>query len=106
MSRVFSVYFDGVHDDVLSHGRVESDLADCAVDFPVTEAVASESDGRARLDATDIGFVHCDPNLHLRQVLGDEKEARSVKAGDHGLSNVHTAVDDHSFDRGLDGAEI
>src|SRR6266576_385083 len=76
MSRVFSVYFDGVHDDVLSHGRVEADLADCAVEFPVTEAVASESDGRARMDATEICiFVR---SLAMRKRLGALKLATTV----------------------------
>ena len=45
-----------------------------------------------------------DPDLHPGQVLGDQKEAGGVEAGDDGLADVDPPVDDDPFDRRDDGA--
>ena len=73
---------------------------------PAGKCVAGERHGRAGHDPADIGFVHRHPDLHLRQVLGDQKQARCIETGHHGLADVHAPVNDDAFDRRLDGAEI
>ena len=93
-----------VGDDVLRHRGVQADLAHLAVKHLAGEGVHGERDGLAGMDVADVGLVDGHPDLHPRQVLGDQEQARRVQAGDHGLADVDAAVDDDALDRRLDGA--
>ena len=52
----------------------------------------------------DVGLVDRHPDLHPRQVLGDQEQAGGVEAGDDRLADVHAAVDDHAVHRRGDRA--
>ena len=56
------------------------------------------------LDLAYVGLVHRDPDLHARQVLGEQEQAGRAEARHDRLPDVDAAVDDDAFDRRLDGA--
>ena len=58
------------------------------------------------MNAADVRFVDGNPDLHAREVLGDEKQAGGVEAGNDRFADGHAAINDDAFDRGSDGAII
>src|SRR5207244_10629772 len=57
-------------------------------------------------DAADVRFVDDGPDLHLCQILGDQKQAGRGQARHHGLADVDAAIDDYAADRRDNGRVI
>ena len=56
------------------------------------------------MDLADVRLVDRHPDLHPREVLGDQEEAGGIQARNDGLTDVDAAVDDDALDRRLDRA--
>ena len=70
----------GVRDDVLRHLGVHADLSHFAVERLPLVGIDREPHGHVEPDASDVGLVDRGPDLHLGQVLGDEKQAGGIEA--------------------------
>jgi hypothetical protein len=72
----------------------------------IGKSIHGETDRLAGMNAADVGFIDRNPNLHAREVLGDQEQAGRVEAGNDCFTDGDPAVNDHAFDRGSDGAII
>ena len=70
----------------------------------IGKSIHGESRWQSRMNVANVRLVHRYPHLNASEVLSDQEQAGSVEAGDHGLANVYTAIDNHTFDWRLDGA--
>ena len=52
-----------------------------------------------RMDLANVSLIHRGPKLHPREIAGDQKQARSAQTRNNRLAHVHTAIDNHAFDR-------
>ena len=66
--------------------------------------IDGKADGLAGMDIANIGLVDRRPYLHALEVFGNQKEARRIEAGHHGLPDVNPPIDDNAFDRRADRA--
>ena len=101
-ARVVHGHDDGVGDDVLDDLRGLADLRDDAGEGLAREGVHRERHAVLQPDPADVGLVHADLDLHLREVLGDREEDRRLQARRHRLPDVHRSRDDHAVDRRAD----
>jgi hypothetical protein len=70
-----------------------------ALELAVGVGVDREAHRLTGFDLADVGFVHRQHDLHLRQVFGDLEQHRRLQAGGHGLAGFHRAIEHHAVDR-------
>ena len=93
-----------VHDDVVGRDVLDTDrdlayLPYGPLEHAVRECVNAEVRSFSVSQIADIRFAHVGIDLHLRQVLGDQKQRRRLKAGGDGLADVDIARDHRAVNR-------
>src|SRR5664280_2614699 len=79
-----------VGDDVLDRDRRVTHLHDLAVECATRKRVDGEVHVLTFGNATDVALRDVGVDLHLRQVVGNDKQYWRAQAGRHGLANVNT----------------
>ena len=92
----------GVDDDVLHGLRAETHLLHAALEGAAGIGVDREGNALAVDHTTDIGFVDVGGNLHVAQIVGDQKQGGRLQARGDRLAELDIALDHHAVDRRAD----
>jgi len=92
--------------DILNRLRFESNFGNLAVEHIGPICVDGKGHLNVIRDLSDIGFVDVGLHLHVRQIVGDQKQRRRRQTRSNGLADVDTPGNHDSVNRRINLGQI